>query len=108
MPKESFYDLDLYKFFTSKGYKVRKAKVVLDRKTSKSYGYGYLSFNNEDEARRCLKEMNNAMIDGHSIVLSMKQDKKAFNEKANILVKNIDKEVTQSDLYNLFVKYGNI
>jgi hypothetical protein len=35
------------------------------------------------------------MINGHSIVLSMKVQNKTFNEKANILVKNIDKEVTQ-------------
>jgi polyadenylate-binding protein len=42
LPKESFFDLDLYKFVSSKGYKIKSAKVVLDRKTCKSRGYGYL------------------------------------------------------------------
>jgi RNA recognition motif-containing protein len=42
LPKESFFDLDLYKFFSSKGYNLKSAKVVLDRRTAKSRGYGYL------------------------------------------------------------------
>jgi hypothetical protein len=44
LPKEAFYDLDLYKVFSVKGYNVRKAKVVLDKRTSKSLGYGYIVF----------------------------------------------------------------
>lgn len=71
LPKDSFFDLDLFKFFTSKGYKLKRAKVILDKKTSKSYGYGYITFNTEEEALRCLNEMNNCNINGHSIVLSM-------------------------------------
>lgn len=39
---DNFFDLDLYKFFTSKGFQPKTAKVVLDKKTSKSKGYGYL------------------------------------------------------------------
>ena len=57
-------------------------------------GYGYLSFYSQDEADRCLKEMNNTVINGHAIRLLL-QGNKSFNEKANILVKNVDKEVTQ-------------
>lgn len=44
LPEENFYDLDLFKYFASKGYKVHKSKVVLDKKTCKPLGYGYLSF----------------------------------------------------------------
>ena len=62
LPKESFYDLDLYKYFSSKGYQLLSAKVVLDKKTSKSYGYGYLTFRKQEEAEKCLKEMNNSVI----------------------------------------------
>ena len=62
LPKESFYDLDLYKYYTSRQYNVKKAKVVLDKKTSRSFGYGYLAFYTEEEADRCVREMNNAVI----------------------------------------------
>ena len=49
--------------------------------------------------------MNNCEIYGHSIVLSNTNNKN-FNEKANILIKNIDKEVTQAELFNEFSKFG--
>jgi RNA recognition motif-containing protein len=54
LPKENFFDLDFYKFFTNKGYKVKNAKVVIDSKTNKSRGYGYLQFVQKEEAERCL------------------------------------------------------
>jgi RNA recognition motif-containing protein len=94
LPKDSFYDLDLFKHFSLKNYAIKTAKVVLDKKTSKGLGHGYLVFFKQEEADRCLKEMNNSLISGHAIILSMKSQVKNFNEKANVIVKNIDKLVT--------------
>lgn len=67
LPRESFFDLDFYKFFTSKGYKLMKAKVALHKRTSKPLGYGYLQFYVQEEADRCLSEMNNATLQGLSL-----------------------------------------
>ena len=64
LPKENFFDLDFYKFFTSKGFKVKSAKVVLHKRTSKPLGYGYLQFNTKEEADRCLEAMNNFVLNG--------------------------------------------
>jgi RNA recognition motif-containing protein len=64
LPKENFFDLDFYKFFSSKGYKIMNAKVVLHKRTSKPLGYGYLQFYSKDEAERCLQEMNNITLHG--------------------------------------------
>lgn len=36
-----FYDLDLYKFIQSLGFKLAKAIVVIDKTTNKSLNYGY-------------------------------------------------------------------
>ncbi len=97
--------------FQCKGYPIVKSKVVLDRKTSKGLGYGYISFRKQEDAEKCLKEMNNYVINGHAIILSMQTtqtQKKTFNEKANILLKNLDKDLTQSELHELCSKYGTI
>lgn len=107
LPEEKFYDLDFYKFFTSKGYKVQKAKVVLDKKTSKPLGYGYLNFHTQEEADRCLREMNNTEVYGRAIRL-LPQGTKSFNEKANVIVKNVEKDVTQQQLFNLFNQFGGV
>ena len=49
LPTTGFYDLDLKQFFTSKGYSVRAATVAGDLQHTKSFGYGYVAFNNEEE-----------------------------------------------------------
>lgn len=54
--------------------------------------------------------MNNYVISGHAIILSMQtqNQKMTFNEKANILLKNLDKDLSQQELFALCSEYGNI
>lgn len=99
--------MDLYKFFKNNGYAIMGVKVIFNKETKFSKGYGYLNFYAEDEAQRCLENMNNATIDGKQIVLSKKKDKD-FDTKANIVVKNLPKELDQKQLNDLFSKYGPI
>lgn len=101
------FDLDLYKFFKNHGYAIMGVKVIFNKETKYSKGYGYLNFYAEDEAQRCLENMNNATIDGKQIVLSKKKDKD-FDSKANIVVKNLPKELDQKQMNDLFSKYGPI
>ncbi len=108
LPKENFFDLDFYKFFTSKGYKVKKAKIVIDSKTNKSRGYGYLQFVLKEEAERCLNEMNNTTLNGLALRIMFSSAEPKYNENANLLVKNIALDASQQEIFNLFKSYGNI
>jgi len=76
---------------------VKTATVASDPKSSnkKSLGYGYVSFHSEEELQRCLKEMNNKMLQGKQIALSKQIEKNNFDPKANVFVRNLDKAVTQ-------------
>lgn len=103
------FDLDLLKFFSTKGYKIASAKVMFDMETKRSKGFGYLNFYSQDEANRCLEEMNNAVVDGRQVVLNKKKDNTSnFDSKANILVRNLPKETDQKELNNLFSEFGVI
>lgn len=95
------FDLDLYKYFTSRGFKLQGAKVMFDKETHRSKGFGYLNFNDTEEQERCLKEMNNAVIDGKQVVLNKKKDSE-FDNKANLVVRNLPKEMNQKELNVLF------
>lgn len=95
------FDLDLYKHFKHKGYAIAGVKVMFNKDTRQSRGYGYLNFYSDEEAVRCLEGMNNAVIDGKQIVLSKKKDKD-FDSKANVLVRNLPKEMDQKGLSDLF------
>ena len=109
LPMQNFYDLDFYKFFTAKGYRVKTAKVVLNKRTSKLMGYGYLQFNTKEEADRCLNDMNNFVLHGQALrIVHSQPNKFEYNEKANLLIKNIDKAVSQQELFEAFKEFGTI
>jgi len=91
LPSNTF-DLDLYKFFESKGYKLAGAKVMFDRETFQSKCFGYLNFHSQEEAERCLLEQNNAKIENKQIVLNKKKDSD-FDKEANVLALNLPKEL---------------
>ena len=52
--------------------------------------------------------MNNTVLQGQPLRIVNSQSKFEYNEKANLLVKNIEKEVTQQELYEHFAKLGPI
>lgn len=101
------YDLDLYKFFSSKGFRVQSAKVMFDKDTNKSLGFGYLNFIEEEESKRCMEEMNNQTINGKQIVLNKKKEQD-FDSKANVIVRNLPKDIDQRKLMELFAEFGKI
>jgi polyadenylate-binding protein len=52
--------------------------------------------------------MNNAKINGQAIRIVYSSAEPKYNENANLLIRNIDKEVTQQEIFNLFKPFGDI
>lgn len=61
-------DDSLLKAF-SRWQSVQKAKVVRDKRTNKSKGYGFVSFSDPDEFFQAAKEMNGKYIQSHPVVV---------------------------------------
>ena len=55
--------------------KVVSAKVVKDRETGRSRGFGFVEYETEDEAKKALTAMNNTEVDGRRIRIDLAQDK---------------------------------
>ena len=47
--------------------KVTEAVVVQDRETGRSRGFGFVTFDNDEEGRAALQAMNGATLDGRQI-----------------------------------------
>ena len=61
-------DESLLKAF-SRWESVQKSRVIRDKRTSKSKGYGFVSFSNADDFFAAAKEMNGKYIQSHPVVV---------------------------------------
>lgn len=52
---------------------VSSAKVVMDRETGRSKGFGFVEMPNDDEARNAISELNESELDGRTIVVKVAQ-----------------------------------
>lgn len=64
----------LRQFFETVG-PVASAKVVTDQMTGKSKGFGFVEYENPDDAAEAVEKLNNAPMDGRNIRVSKAQER---------------------------------
>jgi RNA recognition motif-containing protein len=72
-------DEDLRKLFTEYGT-VTSAKVITDRETGRSRGFGFVEMESDQEANAAMKNLNNKEVEGRTMSVTVareKQDKKS-------------------------------
>ena len=57
---------DLFKEFGT----VSSAKVIMDRETGRSKGFGFVEFEDDDAAKAAADKLNNSDVQGRTIVVS--------------------------------------
>lgn len=104
---------------------VVSARVMMERATGKSRGYGYVDFSSKAAAEKALAEMQGKEIDGRPINLDMSTGKPrpsnaASNDRAKkfgdvpsapsdtLFVGNLSFNAERSKLYDIFGEYGNV
>lgn len=77
----SFHTLDddLRKLFEPFG-SVSSAKVITDRETGRSRGFGFVEMDSDDEANAAMKGLNNKDIDGRAMSVSVAREKTARSD----------------------------
>lgn len=55
---------------------VTDAKVITDRETGRSRGFGFVTFENANDARTAMDAMNGAELDGRSLNVNEAQDRR--------------------------------
>jgi RNA recognition motif-containing protein len=67
-------DDDLRKLFGQYG-SVTSAKVINDRETGRSRGFGFVEMDSDKEAQAAMKELNNKEIGGRAMSVSIAREK---------------------------------
>lgn len=80
-------DEDLNQLFAAHG-KVSSAKVIIDKVSNRSKGFGFVEMPDQAEAEKAISQLNGSRVDGRSIVVSEARpreersgDKRTFNNK---------------------------
>lgn len=72
---EKIEDCHLLDAFSEFG-KVDRVKVIIDRTTRRSAGFGYIEMPVEDEAVQVIKKVNGGLWEGKKIIVKKAYDKK--------------------------------
>ena len=67
-------DEDLNKLFSQFGA-VSSAKVINDRDTGRSRGFGFVEMASDDEAKKAIAALNNKEIEGRALSVSVAKEK---------------------------------
>lgn len=59
-------DEDLREFFASYG-EITSAKVIMDKVTGKSRGFGFVEMPDDEAAKKAIAELDNATVEGRNI-----------------------------------------
>jgi RNA recognition motif-containing protein len=59
-------DEDLKNFFTPYG-EVSSAKIIMDRITGQSRGFGFVEMGDDSAAKKAITELDNGLVDGRNI-----------------------------------------
>lgn len=60
-------DESLQQLFVGKGYQVSSARVITDRETGRSRGFGFVELGDGDDATKAIGELNGLDVDGRQL-----------------------------------------
>ncbi len=66
----SITDESLLQLFSEKGYKPVSARIITDRDTGRSRGYGFVELGPEDDAAKAVGEFNGLNVEGRALVVN--------------------------------------
>jgi len=72
-------DEDLREYFEEYG-EVSSAKVIMDKFTNRSRGFGFVEMSDNNAAEKAIKELNGAVVEGRSISVTVARPRE---EKSN-------------------------
>ena len=60
---------------------VSSAKVITDRESGRSRGFGFVEMAVDAEAKKAIQELNNKEVEGRAMSVSVAKEKKADNKR---------------------------
>lgn len=75
-------DEDLRAFFTPFG-EVTSSKVIIDRETRRSKGFGFVEMSDDEAARKAIAELDNGLVEGRNMKVMEAKPKEDRPSRSN-------------------------
>ncbi|XP_037047911.1 ELAV-like protein 3 isoform X2 [Bradysia coprophila] len=93
--------------FSSIG-EVESCKLIRDKVTGQSLGYGFVNYQRAEDADKAVSTFNGLRLQNKTIKVSFARPSSDAIKGANLYVSGLSKSMTQQDLENLFTPFGQI
>ena len=107
---ESIDNKQLYDTFSLFG-NILSCKVVVDRETGASKGYGYVHYETQEAANAAIEKLDGMLIDGQEVQVGQfmrRNDRPDINAWTNCYVKNIPYEWDDNRFMDEFAPFGEV
>ena len=74
----NLWEEDMRELFTPYG-EIEEVKLIVDRMTGRSKGFGFVKFVNEEDAARAMEELNDKEVDGREIKITVAKPREERN-----------------------------
>lgn len=95
---------DLFKKFGS----MKSCKIVRNRVSGYSYGFGFVDFESHEQALKAIDELNGYELENKKIKVAFARPAGQDIKQANLYIKGVPNDWTQEDVKRVFEPYGNI
>lgn len=86
---------------------ISSVRIMKNRKTAKSKGYGFVKFVGHEDANRAIEQFNGMSIQGKQIKVAFSRPG-GTRTHCNLFVSNLPKKWTNQDLHSLFQSFGSL
>jgi RNA recognition motif-containing protein len=78
----SLKETELRSYFEKYG-EVTSVKIITDKYSGKSKGFGFIEMPDEDSAKEAIEELNDSEISGRKVVVNKAEEKKEGDRRSN-------------------------
>lgn len=104
---QTYTDEEMFTLFSTIG-NVVNCKIIRDKTTGYSYGFGFVEYSTPEEAANAITSLNGCEIGNKRLKVALARPAGENTKGANLYVRNVPANYDENSLRELFAPYGNI
>ncbi|KAI0984317.1 hypothetical protein GJ496_010953 [Pomphorhynchus laevis] len=104
---QSMKEKELWELFKSRG-QVKSCRLMYDKCTGYSFGYGFVQYVEEEDAARAISELNGLKIGNKTLKVSYSRPQSSETRGSGLCIRNLPEHCNEHDLNELLSTYGSV